>query len=156
MRRAYSRSRNEWFILEYQQVSPADDPCGVWVEPRGAAKSFSVAAGCDEIHIYGDNLWSFSDLYWLADIIPEHLRERQFIVHGIAPYDPLADELRRLLPRVRFTDPADLPLRRTCTASELHAGHGEPRFGVDGGLGQGADLGLSAKGDPIEAAIARS
>lgn len=105
----YRGDCNEWFIVDDLQASADDDPCGVRLQPKGSTESFSVAADCDEIHVYTDELWSFSDVHWLADWIPEHLRERQFVIHGIAPDHSLADELRRLLPHVRFTHPAGLP-----------------------------------------------
>lgn len=104
----YHGDGNEWFILDHLRASAEDDPCGVRLQPQGG-ESFSVAADCDEIHVYADDLWSFSDLHRLADIIPAHLRERQFIVYGIGPGHLLADELRRLLPRVRLADPVGLP-----------------------------------------------
>jgi hypothetical protein len=103
----YRDNNNEWFILDHLQASAADDPCGVQLRPKGTGNSFSAVAGCDEIHIYADGLWSFSDVHSLAASIPEHLRERQFIVYGITPNGPLASVLRELLLYVRFPDPVD-------------------------------------------------
>jgi hypothetical protein len=76
---------------------------------RGAADCFSSVADCDEIHVYADDLWSFSDAHGLAASIPEYLRERQFLVYGIDPVGPLASRLRELLPCARFAEPHDLP-----------------------------------------------
>jgi hypothetical protein len=105
----YQDDRNEWFILSHPQASAIGDPCGVRLQPKGLADSFAAVADCDEIHVYADDLWSFSDLHCLAENIPEHLRGRQFIMHGIDPDGPLASRLRELLPYARFTDPVDLP-----------------------------------------------
>jgi hypothetical protein len=104
----YRDNNNEWFIVDHRQASAADDPCGLQLRPKGTGDSFSAVAGCDEIHIYADDLWSFSDVHSLAASIPEHLRERQFVVYGITSNSPLASTLRDLLVQVRFADPADV------------------------------------------------
>lgn len=105
----YRNGRNEWFIVDHSRTGAADDPCGVYLAPRQSAISFVTVAECDEIDIYVDGRWSFSDVHWLAAAIPENLRERSFRVHGIGPDGPLADSLRELLPRVRLADPSDDP-----------------------------------------------
>jgi hypothetical protein len=105
----YQDGSNEWFIVDLSRSGAAEDPCGVQLTPKGKADCFSSVADCDEIHVYVDDLWSFSDVHELAASIPEHLRGRQFVVYGIDPAGPLASRLRELLSCVRFADPDDLP-----------------------------------------------
>jgi hypothetical protein len=105
----YQNSQNEWFIVDLSRSNAAEDPCGVHLAPYGAADYFSSVADCDEIHVYADDLWSFSDVHGLAASIPEYLRGSQFVVYGIDPAGPLASRLRELLPSVRFAAPNDLP-----------------------------------------------
>lgn len=108
----FQDDRNEWFILSHPYASATDDPCGVRLHGNGPADPFSAVADCDEIHVYADDLWSFSDLHKLTHSIPEHLRGRPFVIHGIEPDGFLAGKLRELLPCARLTDPVDLPLRQ--------------------------------------------
>jgi hypothetical protein len=105
----HQNGSNEWFIVDLLRSGAVEDPCGVQLAPKGAADCFSSVADCDEIHVYADDLWSFSDAHGLAASIPEHLRERQFLVYGIDPVGPLASRLRELLPCARFAEPHDLP-----------------------------------------------
>ena len=104
----YRKGRNEWLILEYPESAHLKTRVGVWAHPKGSEDSFSVTEDCYEIHVYGDEFLSFSDLHWPVQFL-KHLKMRKFVVHGIYPIHSLADELRRLLPHVRFTRPVDIP-----------------------------------------------
>jgi len=102
----YRDEINEWLLVNHLRASVEDDPCGVSLGRKGD-RGFAAVADCAEVHIYADDLWSFSDLHSLADSIPEDLRVRQFIVYGVDPDNPLAGELARLLPHAQLANPTE-------------------------------------------------
>ena len=105
----YRNGSNEWFITDHSRTAAADDPCGIHLGPRQPSISFAAVAECDEIDIYVDGRWSFSDIHGLTASIPENLRLRSFRVHGIDPGGALASRLCELLPNVRLTELPDFP-----------------------------------------------
>lgn len=105
----YRDASNEWFIMDHGYVNFDDDPCGVRLPRRASSfdADLSAVADCSEIHVYADDLWSFSDVHGLSISAKRYLMDRQYVIHGIESDGPLAYRLRELLPRVRFTGAGD-------------------------------------------------
>lgn len=100
----YQNSRNEWLILDDAWTGAADNPCGIQLLPGKGRfiAALSAIENCDEVHVYADDRWSFSDLHGLANSVYHLPPNRQFVVHGIDPYGALAQRLRELLPGTRI------------------------------------------------------
>lgn len=102
----YKDSSNEWLILDHLSTAGSDNPCGIELQPEGniLEASLSAVAGCEEIHLYTPELWSFSDAHNLRTTIEQYLPGQQIVVHGLDPLGPVAQVLDQMLPPVRFTD----------------------------------------------------
>jgi hypothetical protein len=92
---------SEWYISDIVADGGASNPCGIRLYDA-KWRVFTQAnadrlTGCDEVHIYPPELFSFSDAATLSDL-SAMLPKRPLVIHGVDPVSGLAQYLRNRLP----------------------------------------------------------
>jgi hypothetical protein len=86
----------------------ANTPCGLTLpEPRDALPVVAAArieelANCEEIHLYPEPHWSYSDWFRLASAIGSRLDSQILVVHGLSAESRVAQAVRERISQIRF------------------------------------------------------
>ena len=102
----FHEGRNEWYISDLVDDSSLSNPCGIHLrEARDQLVSQRTAeglSGCDEIHIYPPEYFSFSDATILSDEILVTLPELPLVIHGVDPESSVGQYVRERIPQITF------------------------------------------------------
>jgi hypothetical protein len=99
---------NEWTILDVLQLDEEErHPCGISVVSlaRDPASAQVGLVGCQEVHLYVPDLWTFSDLHSHLAAAAKALKGRRVVIHGLADNPGLAASALRLLPEAKLSPP---------------------------------------------------
>jgi hypothetical protein len=99
---------NIWTLVDEVLTGGANTPCGLTLpEPRptrpaAAAARIEELTGCEEIHLYPEPHWSYSDWFRLAAAIGTRLDGQVLVVHGLSEDSRVAEAICERIPQVRF------------------------------------------------------
>jgi hypothetical protein len=99
---------NEWAIADEIARDASGVPCSMVLretrddQPARISERLAELAGCDEIHLYPGQLWSYSDYQMLLMQLAGEPVTMRFVVHGIAANDPISQMILEQDSRFRF------------------------------------------------------
>jgi hypothetical protein len=97
---------NEWYISDLVDDAGVSNPCGIQLdEARRDLVSEATAdrlSGCDEIHIYPPEFFSFSDAAFLSEEVLVALPDRPLVIHGVDPESPVGRYVLEKMPGITF------------------------------------------------------
>ncbi|MFI7657379.1 hypothetical protein ACIBTW_00725 [Micromonospora parva] len=94
----YTKGRARWEIADISSGGPSDNPCGVGSNRLNDAPLNQLAYlnDCDEIHVYAQDNWSYSDSLATHRAVQRLGRTRKIVVHNVSPDSILAHYLIEL------------------------------------------------------------
>jgi hypothetical protein len=101
-------NENSWTLVDEVLSRGANTPCGLTLsEPRDALPVVAAArieelANCEEIHLYPEPHWSYSDWFRLASTIGSRLDGQVLVVHGLSADSRVAQAIRERISQIRF------------------------------------------------------
>jgi hypothetical protein len=98
--------RNEWYISDLVVDDGLSNPCGLHLRDADqelvTQSTAERLSGCDEIHIYPPEFFSFSGARVLSDEIVIALPKLPLVIHGVDPESPLGQYVREKIPQIKF------------------------------------------------------
>jgi hypothetical protein len=113
MRYEYSDGCNEWTLVDEVLTSGAGSPCafapppdafGPFLRQDAYEKIPELVKTCQEIHVYPNFVWSWSDWFDVIPVLEKELGGRQLVIHLLPAEDPLAAMVAEHIPGTTFPD----------------------------------------------------